>query len=143
MWEVLEKRARRLTGSKGEPGPANCRSCAFGDDFGSFVLFCLFCFSSFALRKLNPSHPNSSFLSVRAQSGAAIGAGRDVCGDTKPPPHSRQSRGDTKPPLHSMQSRGLGTHTLVPVSTACSGNALCCTNQNIYSSPLSQCSPYL
>lgn len=56
---------------------------------------------------------------------------------------SRQYRGDTKPPLRSRQSHGLGTHTLVPVSTACSGNALCCTNQNIYSSPLSQCSPYL
>lgn len=29
-WDVLEERARRLTGSKKEPGPANCRSLHLG-----------------------------------------------------------------------------------------------------------------
>lgn len=111
-WEVLEKIAGRLTGSKGEPGPANCRSCAFWNDSGSFVLFYLFCLNSFALAKWLPSHPNSCFvvgvLSVRARSVF----GREECGDTKPPPRSGQRR-------------GLGTHTFVPVSTGCSGTALC------------------
>lgn len=124
-WEVLDKRAARLTGSKGEPGPANCRSCAFGRHFGS--LFFSVCFAVIYLSFLSCIHPTQILLlwSIRAWSSAATGTWeRSVWG------HKATSTFQAVP-WH-------------PHPCTCIHCMLCvCTDQNIYSSPLSYCSPHL